>query len=285
MPKSSKWALITGANSGIGLSTARMLLDRDYRLIVADRQTDRIEKLRTGNGDVETHLVDLSIQEQVEDFCRAISAMEDPVEILVNAAGYSLRGVLEEIPIADIRRIFEVNVFGLIRITQACLPGMRRTRKGTIVNITSIAGKFTFPGNGPYAATKHAVEAFSDALRHEVAPFGIRVVAVRPAFVATEFNKVAKQMSDAIAGNAILEYQPIVERSTGGLGKMWAEVKPISPDEVAALIVDAAFAEKPSAAYAIGPMSESFLSKRTELDDDQWAAFLDKAMGLDNLNL
>lgn len=285
MPQHSKWALVTGANSGIGLATAKILLERNYQLIIADRQMDRIGLLNAQEGVVQAHLVDLAVPEQVEAFTRHISEMEDPVEILVNAAGYSMRGVLEEVSLDHIRRIFEVNVFAQISITQACLPKMRRMRKGTIVNITSIAGKFAFPGNGPYAATKHAVEAFSDALRHEVAPFGIRVVAIRPAFVATEFNTVARRMSDVIAANAIPEYSPVVERSTGGLGKMWAEVTPISPDEVAALIVRAALAEKPRAAYTIGPMSESFLKRRTELDDDEWAAFLDNTMGLDGLSL
>lgn len=285
MPESNKLALVTGANSGIGLATAKKLLARNCRIIAADRQIDRIQGVGSEHGKIFAHQVDLSVPDQVEAFCQQISEMQDPVEILVNAAGYSMLWVLEEVPLAYIRNIFDVNVFGLIRIIQACLPGMRKKRCGTIVNITSIAGKFTFPGNGPYAATKHAVESFSDALRHEVAPFGIRVVAMRPAFIATEFNTVAKKMSEKIAAHATPDYIPVVEKSTGGLGKMWAEVQPIAPDEVASLIVHAAFSEKPHAAYAIGPMSEEFLRMRIELGDDEWTAFLDNKMGLVNLKL
>jgi NAD(P)-dependent dehydrogenase (short-subunit alcohol dehydrogenase family) len=285
MSEYKKLALITGANSGIGLATAKKLLAQNYGIIVADQQTGQIKTLGMDQDSIRAYQVDLSVPDQVEAFCREISKQKDPIETLVNAAGYSMRGVLEEVPLADIRRIFEVNVFGLIRITQACLPGMRQIRRGTIVNVTSIAGRFTFPGNGPYAATKHAVEAFSDALRHEIAPFGIRVVTVRPAFIATAFNAVAKRMSEKIAAQPLSDYRAVVERCTEGMGKMWAEAQPISPDEVAALIVDAVLSENPHAAYAIGPMSEDFLRRRNELGDDEWTAFLDKKMGLENLRV
>lgn len=285
MSEIQKLALVTGGNSGIGLATVKKLLAHNCRMIVLDRRIDRIKKLGLEHGNIRPHQVDLSIPDQVDAFCGEISDLAEPVEILVNAAGYSMRGVLEEVSLAHIRRIFSVNVFGLIRIIQACLPAMRKNRRGTIVNITSIAGKFTFPGNGPYAATKHAVEAFSDALRHEIAPFGIRVVVIRPAFIATEFNAVAQKMSEKIALHAIPDYKPVVEKSTGGLCKMWKEVTPLSPDEVASLIVQTVFSEKPHAAYAIGPISEEFLRLRAELGDDEWTSFLDNKMGLDNLKL
>ena len=134
--------------------------------------------------------VDLSDTDDLEKFCGHISGLSEPVSVLINNAGYSLRGVLEDVSIEAAKRMFDVNVFALMRVTQACLPGMRKMRGGTIVNLSSMAGKFAFPGSGPYAATKHAVEAITDALRIEVRPFGIRVVAIRPGFIATEFNDV-----------------------------------------------------------------------------------------------
>ncbi|MDA3789265.1 MAG: SDR family NAD(P)-dependent oxidoreductase [Desulfobacula sp.] len=132
--------------------------------------------------------MDLSNDAETKDIYRYLSALQNPVSVLVNNAGYSIRGVLEDVSIEATRRLFEVNLFSLMRVTQACLPGMRKLRTGTIINLSSIVGKFAFPGSGVYAASKYAVEGITDALRLELAPFGIRVVVMRPGPVATEFN-------------------------------------------------------------------------------------------------
>ena len=146
--------------------------------------------------------------------------MPEPVSVLINNAGYSIRGAVEDVPPHAVRRVFQVNVFSLIRVTQACLPGMRKARKGRVINVSSMAGKFAFPMSGVYAATKHAVEAVTDALRIEVRPFGIRVVAIRPGFTATEFNEAATRITGDLMAKTDPDYKPLYETSGAAVGKM-----------------------------------------------------------------
>ncbi|MBN1106124.1 MAG: SDR family NAD(P)-dependent oxidoreductase, partial [Deltaproteobacteria bacterium] len=191
-------ALVTGASSGMGREIAMRLAGKGFQVIIAARRAERLRELAERFPNVSPRPVDLSIPEEVEEFCSYVSGLPAPVTVLINAAGYSVRGALEDVPIEAARRVFQVNLFSLIRITQACLPGMRKRRQGTVVHISSMAGKFAFPMSGVYAATKHAVEAITDSLRIEVRPFGIRVVVIRPGFVATEFNEAANRMTGDI---------------------------------------------------------------------------------------
>ena len=285
MPEISKIAVVTGASSGIGLKTAVKLATNGYRVWAVARRIERLQALAEEYRQIEPHSVDLSRPVQVEAFCRQIETEKDPVAVLVNNAGYSLRGVIENVPVDQIKLLFEVNVFALLRITQACLPTMRPQRAGTIINISSIAGKLTFPGNGPYAAAKHAVEAFTDAMRHELSPLGIRVVSIRPAFIATEFNVVANRMSAEFVHDTIEEYRQISATARDKLNAMWAALKPLEPEAVADLILEIIGSNEPRAAYAIGPTAEEFLSQRKRLNDDEWKEFLDKKMGLYDFEL
>jgi len=139
----------------------------------------------------------------------------------------------------DIRRLFEVNLFAMIRVTQACLPGMRGLRSGTIINLSSMVGKFIFPMSGVYASTKHAVEAISDALRIELRPLGIRVVTIRPGVIATEFNEVGNQMTGDLMARTNPDYKPIYETAGTGAGKMFAGITLPGPELIADIIVKA----------------------------------------------
>jgi NADP-dependent 3-hydroxy acid dehydrogenase YdfG len=285
MSENIKVAVVTGASSGIGLKTAIKLTDHGYRVWAVARSLEKLRALAEEYRQIEPHSVDLAEPDQVEAFCREISRQRNSVDVLINNAGYSLRGVIENVPLDQIKSLFEVNVFALVRITQACLSKMRPRRAGTIINISSIAGKFTFPGNGPYAASKHAVEAFTDAIRHELSPLGIRMVSIRPAFIDTEFNAVANQMSAEFVPDAVVEYQRISAITRDKLNAMWAELKPLEPEAVADLIMEIIRSDNPRAAYAIGPTAEEFLSQRIRLNDDEWKEFLDKKMGLYDLKL
>jgi short-subunit dehydrogenase len=200
-------------------------------------------------------------------------------------AGFSIRGTVEDVSISAIRGLFEVNLFALIRVTHGCLPGMRRLRKGTIVNLSSIVGKFPFPTSGPYSATKHAVEAISDALRMEVRPFGIRVVTIRPGVIGTEFNEKANQLTGDLLARTDPDYKPVYQAYGAGMGKLFSNVSIPGPELIANLILEAVLSDSPKAVYAAGPLVEELLEQRSQLSDDAFDRFMTEKMGLKSLKV
>ena len=280
MGEKGQTALVTGASSGIGRETAIRLAEKGFHVIAAARRIDRLNKLADQVQGITPKQVDLSEPENVESFCKYLSDLKDPVTVLINNAGYSVRGAIEDVSLKDIRRLFEVNLFAMIRVTQACLPGMRGLRSGTIINLSSIVGKFIFPMSGVYAASKHAVEAISDALRIDLRPLGIRVVTIRPGVVATEFNEVGIQMTGDLMSRTDPDYKPIYETVGAGVGKMFASISIPGPDLIADTIIEAVLSDAPKAVYAAGPMSEEFLGQRFSLDDDAFDRFMTDKVGL-----
>ena len=285
MEKAGQVALVTGASSGIGRETAVMLAEQGFQVLAAARRMDRLTELAGQVEGVTPIDVDLSDSDDLEKFCQHVSGLSEPVSVLINNAGYSLRGALEDVPIEAAKRMFQVNVFALMKVTQACLPGMRKMRAGTIVNVSSMAGKFAFPGSGPYAATKHAVEAITDALRIEIRPFGIRVVAIRPGFIATEFNDVANSMTGDLFARTDPDYKPVYETSGKAIGKMFIDATVTGPELIAKIIVDAVLSDSPKAIYHAGLYSEEFLGNRATLDEERFDAYLSEKIGLKDLKL
>jgi len=254
-------------------------------VIAAARRKERLDELAERNPNIHPRPVDLSDSGGLENFCNELLHSSDPVTVLVNSAGFSLRGVIEDVSLSAVRSLFEVNLFALIRITQACLPGMRRLRKGTIVNLSSIVGKFPFPTSGPYSATKHAVEAISDALRHEVRPFGIRVVTVRPGVIGTEFNEKANQLTGDLLARTDPDYKPVYQTYGAGMGKLFSNVSIPGPELIADLIVKAVLTDSPKAVYAAGPFVKELLGERFRLDDEGFFEFMGEKTGLKALKV
>jgi short-subunit dehydrogenase len=267
-------ALVTGASSGIGQATAEGLARAGYTVVAVARRRDRLVALAERYPQISPYPVDLSRPAEVEAFCRDIADRPDPIRVLVNNAGYSTRGVVEDVALADIRRLFEVNFFALIRLTQACLPGMRRARAGTIINLSSIVGKFPFPGSGVYAASKFAVEGITDALRIELAPLGIRVVAIRPGAIGTEFNAVATQMTGDLMARTAEDYKPFYRTARAAMDEIFAQREGVGPEMIADLILKAVRSDNPQAAYTAGPLSGEFIGRRAALDDDDFLQFM-----------
>ena len=188
-PPKTKPVLITGCSTGIGRATAAQLAGKGWNVYATARRLDAIEDLREAG----CKLLALDVTDE-GSMTKAVAAVEDeagPVGALVNNAGYSQSGAVETVPMDSVRRQFETNVFGLMRMCQLVLPGMRQAGEGRIVNISSMGGKLVFPGGGVYHATKHAVEALSDALRFEVKGFGVDVVIIEPGLILTEFGDTA----------------------------------------------------------------------------------------------
>jgi short-subunit dehydrogenase len=278
-------ALVTGASSGIGRETARRLAQEGFQVIASARRQERLDELAKENENIISRPVDLSDTQELEKFCQEISTLSEPVSVLINNAGFSVRGAIEDVSLASIRRLFEVNVFGLIKVTQACLPAMRRVRNGTIVNLSSVVGKFPYPMSGPYAATKHAVEAISDALRMEVHPFGIRVVTIRPGVIGTEFNDVANTLTGDLLSRTDPDYKPVYQAYGAAMGKLFSNIVIPGPEIIANLILEAVLSDSPKAAYCAGPMVEEILGPRTKLDDDSFFQFMSEKTGLKDLKV
>src|SRR5947209_10319616 len=181
--------LITGCSTGIGRATAERLARSGRTVYATARRLDSIADLEREG--CRTLALDVTDEQSMRAAVAAVEEAEGAVGALVNNAGYSQSGAVEDVPMEQVRRQFETNVFGLIRMCQLVLPGMRRRGSGRIVNLSSMGGKLVFPGGGVYHATKHAVEAISDALRFEVRGFGIGVSIVEPGLIKTEFGHAA----------------------------------------------------------------------------------------------
>jgi len=278
-------ALVTGASSGMGRETVRKLAQEGYQVIASARRKERLDELAKENQNIIPRPVDLSDAQELEKFCQELSNLAEPISVLINNAGFSIRGALEDVSLSSVRRVYEVNLFALIRVTQACLPGMRRLKGGTIVNLSSIVGKFTFPLNGVYSSTKHAVEAITDALRMEVRPFGIRVVTIRPGIIATEFNDTANQLTGDLFSRTDPDYKPVYQAYGAGMAKLFSNVSIPGPDLIADIIVKAVLSDSPKAVYFAGPFVEEIYGQRIRMDDDSFDQFMSEKTGLKGLKV
>ncbi len=186
----TKTILITGATSGIGRDAAVYLASRGHRVIACGRNERALEELRAEG--LTALALDVTDARSIE----AVRAQVGGVDVLINNAGYGLMGPLEMLSDADVRAQFETNVFGLLAMTRAFLPAMRERGGGRVINVSSVGGRMVFPLGGAYHATKYAVEAMSDALRMEVAQFGVDVVLIEPGYIKTGFTGVSIDLLD-----------------------------------------------------------------------------------------
>lgn len=186
LPSRPVW-FITGCSTGFGRELARLTAERGWPTVVTARDVSRVADLAEGHPDVLPLALDVTDAAQVGEAVRAATERFGRIDVLVNNAGYGYQASIEEAEEGEIRAQFEANVFGLFAMTRAVLPGMRERRAGHVINITSVAGLIGFPGSGYYAASKHAVEGFSDALAAEGAPIGIKVTCVEPGPFRTDW--------------------------------------------------------------------------------------------------
>lgn len=272
----TKTALVTGASSGIGESTARKLHSLGFTVYGAARRVDRLEKL--AQDGIRTLELDVTDDRSMQDGITRIVEETGRIDVLVNNAGYGSYGALEDVGIDEGRRQFEVNVFGAIRLAQLALPHMRAQRSGTIVNITSMGGKLHTPLGGWYHGTKFALEALSDCLRIEVAPFGINVVIIEPGGIATEWGGIAADHLENTVGSGVYEKQAVaVAKSL----RSEANANRNSPPSVISdAIGKAVTAQRPKTRYAVGFGAKPLIAARKTLSDRQFDALITRATGV-----
>jgi short-subunit dehydrogenase len=264
----SRPVLITGCSTGIGRATAERLADEGYNVHATARNPESIEDLAARG--MKTHALDVT-DEVSMDAAVAEVEKEGPVGALVNNAGYSQSGAIETIPMGSVRKQFETNVFGLIRMCQLVLPGMREAGSGRIVNLSSMGGKLVFPGGGIYHATKHAVEALSDALRFEVSEFGVHVAIIEPGLIVTDFGETAAgSLAEVDDHGPYADFNAEVARVTataytGSMARFGA-----GPEAVAAKISKVLSANRPHTRYKVTTSAKLMMGMRRLMTDRMW---------------
>jgi len=298
--------LITGCSSGIGRAAALSLHQAGLTVYATARQTSALAELSALG--LRTLALDVTDEESMTQAVAAVEADAGAVRVLINNAGYGLYGPVEQQPMAEIRRQFETNFFGLVRLTQLVLPGMRRQGRGRILNVSSMGGRITLPGGAFYHASKYAVEALSDALRMEVAQFGIDVVLIEPGPVKTPWNDVAAASlstaappATAPAGGAApaagpdgappgqapaadddpyRAYKAAVGASFGRtqaglMGRLGS-----TSEDIARVITQAVTARRPRARYLINPVAKSIVAMNRILPARAYDSVLRRQYGL-----
>lgn len=256
-----KTVLITGASSGMGAATAKLFNANGYNVIAAARRTEKMAELKKVG--IAVHPLDVTEDESIITCINWIEENYGNVDILINAAGYGHFGSLEDTATEAGIAQFDVNVFGLARVTKAALPGMRKNGEGKIINISSIGGKITSPFGGWYQSSKFAVEGMSDVLRMEVKPFGIDVIVIEPGAILTEWRSIATDALAKISGKG--PYKKYVSTAINAINNSYKTAS--EPQVIAEGILKSVNARKPKTRYAIGHRAGSFLFARWLLSD------------------
>jgi short-subunit dehydrogenase len=270
--KKAKVIFITGASSGMGKDTAMDLIKQGNIVYCAARRVDEMGDLERAGGYVLQ--LDISKEEDITRCVNQIIAEQGCIDVLWNNAGYGLYGSVEETSLDDARYQFEVNVFGLARLTQLVTPYMREAKSGTIINTSSIGGKIYAPMGAWYHASKHAIEGFSDCLRLELEPKGINVVVLEPGAIKTEFPEV---MSKQVLGNSGHgPYQDLAKRVANLSLKESSKDGAGSPTSVISKVVQEILNNpKPKTRYAAGKFSTTTLLMRRFLSDRTFDRIID----------
>lgn len=246
----SRVVLITGCSTGIGRDLAQLLTQSGYTVVATAR---RVETLHDLQAALKLPL-DVTQPESIDQAVACVLQRFGRIDVLVNNAGYAVRGAVEDISDEQVQQLFDTNVFGALRMIRAVVPHMRQRGSGRIINISSISGKLPTPANGLYSATKFALEALSDALRLELAPFGIQVVLIEPGSINTQFADKAEARAQAILSNPASPYQPLYQQDRQVAATM-RRGEP-GPEVVSAVIKQAIEASRPKARYLAGvPLS------------------------------
>lgn len=258
-----KVILITGASSGMGKAAAEQLIREGHTVYGVARRVDQMRDLEALGGKAKA--LDVTNEADIRRVVEEILKAEGRIDVLWNNAGYGLYGSVEDVPLDEARRQFEVNLFGLAAVTQAVVPHMRAAKKGTIINTSSMGGKMYTPMGAWYHATKHAVEGFSDCLRLELQPFNINVVVLEPGIIETEFGDVVlNNISRFSAKGAYAELTAKLVKATKELYDRGGGSKPKVIADTVSQIVAAA---QPKTRYRVGKWAKPMVWMRIHLGD------------------
>jgi NAD(P)-dependent dehydrogenase (short-subunit alcohol dehydrogenase family) len=263
-------AVVTGSSSGIGYETSLILARNGFLTYATMRNLNKSENMKLivakENLPIQIKQLDVTDDVSVKNAIQDISSEAGHIDVLVNNAGYGLNGAFEDLAMDEIKAQYETNVFGLVRTTQAVLPIMRRQKSGTIVNISSGAGRFGFPGSSAYVSTKFAVEGLSESMSYELEPFGIKVVIVEPGVIRTNFVDGMVVAKKSQKPNS--PYSQITQKIATGFEEMLKNAS--SADLVAKVVLDAITDKNPSLRYLAGSDVETWLGGKRKIADEEF---------------
>ncbi len=270
-----KIAIVTGSSSGIGFETALALAREGYYTYATMRDLKKADKIlevaKKENLKLEVLEFDLNKDSTIKNAVQKIVNDKKRIDVLVNNAGYFLVGCLEDISIEELKDQFETNFFGLVRTIQAVLPTMRNQKSGTVVNISSLAGRIGFPVTPAYISSKFAVEGISESMRYELAPFGIKTIIIEPGVVKTNlFSTFKKSIKNDPA------YKDMTDKVMSGL-LMMSEMG-TQPSEVASTIIKAISSDNPLPRYPVGNDAVMFLEAKKAKTDIEFENYIKKEL-------
>jgi NAD(P)-dependent dehydrogenase (short-subunit alcohol dehydrogenase family) len=262
-----KVAVVTGSSSGIGFETSLTLARNGFFTYATMRNLGKgasLKSVATKEGlPIRVAQLDITEDRSINNVVHSIVSDVGKIDVLVNNAGYGLNGAFEDLAMEEIKAQFETNLFGVIRVTQAVLPVMRKQESGIIVNISSAAGRFGYPGESAYVSTKFAIEGLSESMAYELEPFGIRVVLVEPGPIRTNFADgvvAAKKSQDPTS-----PYGEIMKKLNAVLASM-RENAPF-PDLVAKVVLNAVTSENPGLRHLAGKDVETWMQAKRRMSD------------------
>lgn len=270
MPVNQKVAVITGSSTGIGLETSVSLARNGFLTYATVRNLDRSTVIKTiaDKEKLPIKVVQLDVTENasVTNAIQTVASGAGRIDVLVNNAGYGLGGAFEDLLVEEIKDLYETNVFGLIRVTQAVLPIMRRQRSGIIVNLSSGAGLFGYPGGSAYVGSKFAIEGLSESMTYELEQFGIKVVLIEPGFINTNFASamvIAKKAQDLSS-----PYSQMMQKIAANSSEMVKNSSPV--DVVSKVILQAVTSKDPNLRYLAGKDVENWAANKKAMSDTEF---------------
>jgi len=268
--QNNKVAVISGSSSGIGLETSLTLARNGFLTYATMRNLKKADSINTlaDKEKIPLKVIHLEVTDDksVNDAIRTITLDVGRIDVLVNNAGYGLFGAFEDLSIQEIKDLYETNFFGLVRLTQAVLPTMRKQHSGRIVNLSSGAGIFGFPGGSAYVSSKFAVEGLSESISYELEPFGIKVILVEPGFIKTNFGQamvIAKKSQ-----NPNSPYSQMMQKVAANSSSMADNAAPA--DLVANVILEAVTSKEPNLRYLAGKDVETWAANKRTMSDTEF---------------
>lgn len=271
-----KVAIVTGSSSGIGFETALALARKNYYTFATMRDTKKASKIeevaKNENLRLEVLALDVDKDDSINSALDKVITKKGRIDVLVNNAGYGLFGCVEDVPIDELKKQFETNFFGIVKLIQMAAPIMRKQGSGIIVNISSVAGRIGFPGSPAYISSKFALEGLSECMRYEMSPFGIKTIIIEPGVIKTNFFSSMK----VVDGKPDSPYKEITNKVLSGI-KMMAEMG-TPPVEVANTVIKAIETKDPLPRYVVGNDAQMFLEAKKMKTDIEFENYLKKEL-------